>query len=81
MTAIQTLPSAQLAPLVDAVRHAMGAHADWSETAELVAEQLLKHLPTPEVLTPEQRAGSPDTYGSHTLHVEPDGSFSILAVI
>ena len=81
MTATHTLPTAQLAPLVDAVRDAVAAHADWSETAELVAARLREHLPTPEVLTPEQRAGSPDTYGSHTLWVEPDGSFSILAVI
>jgi predicted metal-dependent enzyme (double-stranded beta helix superfamily) len=81
MTATQILPSAQLAPLVAGVRDAVAVHADWSETAELVAERLREHLPTPEVLTPEQRAGSPDTYGSHTLHVEPDGSFSIIAVI
>jgi predicted metal-dependent enzyme (double-stranded beta helix superfamily) len=81
MTATQILPSAQLAPLVAGVRDAVAVHADWSETAELVAERLREHLPTPEVLTPEQRAGSPDTYGSHTLYVEPDGSFSIIAVI
>ncbi|WP_028063138.1 cysteine dioxygenase family protein [Solirubrobacter soli] len=81
MTATQTLPAAQLAPLVDAVRDAVGAHADWSETAELVAERLREHLPTPEVLTPQQREGWADTYGSHTLWVEPDGSFSIIAVI
>jgi predicted metal-dependent enzyme (double-stranded beta helix superfamily) len=81
MTATQISPTAQMTRLVAGVRHAMAAHADWSETAQLVAEQLREHLPTPEVLTPEQRAGSPDTYGSHTLHVEPDGSFSILAVI
>jgi predicted metal-dependent enzyme (double-stranded beta helix superfamily) len=81
MTATQTLPSAQLAPLVAGVRDAVAAHADWAETAELVAEQLREHLPTTEVLTPEQREGWADTYGSHTLHVEPDGSFSIIAVI
>jgi predicted metal-dependent enzyme (double-stranded beta helix superfamily) len=81
MTATQTLPTAQLAPLVAGVRDAVAAHADWSETAALVAETLREHLPTPVVLTPEQREGWPDSYGSHTLHVEPDGSFSIIAVI
>jgi predicted metal-dependent enzyme (double-stranded beta helix superfamily) len=33
------------------------------------------------VLTAEQRLGSPDGYVSHTLHVEPDGSFSIVALV
>ena len=35
-------------------------HADWSDTAGLVAEQLRRHLPTPDVLTAEQRPGSPE---------------------
>ena len=56
-------------------------HADWAETAQLVADQLRRHLPTPDVLTAEQRLGSPDGYRSHTLHVEPDGSFSIVALV
>jgi predicted metal-dependent enzyme (double-stranded beta helix superfamily) len=33
------------------------------------------------VLTAEQRHGSPDGYRSHTPHVEPDGSFSIIALV
>jgi predicted metal-dependent enzyme (double-stranded beta helix superfamily) len=81
MTSMQTLPTGRLTPLVDAVRAAVDTRADWSETAELVAEQLRLHLPTPDVLTAEQRLGSPDSYRSHTLHVEPNGSFSILAVV
>jgi len=81
MTATQTLPTAQLTGLIDGVRKAVDAHSDWSETAELVAEQLRLHLPTTDVLTAEQRAGSPEHPMSHTLHVEPDGSFSVNAVI
>jgi 3-mercaptopropionate dioxygenase len=81
MTATQTIPTAELAALVSGVRSAVDARADWSDTAELVAEQLRRHLPTPDVLTAAQRAGSPDRATSHTLHVEPDGSFSIIAVI
>jgi len=76
-----TLPTSQLTDLISGVRGAVNAHADWSDTAELVAEQLRRHLPTPDVLSAERRAGSPDHPTSHTLHVEPDGSFSILAVI
>src|SRR3954471_18182221 len=79
MTAI--LPTAQLTDLIDGVRTAVSAHADWSKTADLVAEQLRAHLPTTDVLTPEQREGHPDHPASHTLYVEPDGSFSINAVV
>jgi len=76
-----TLSTGQLTDLVAGVRTAIDQHADWNGTAQLVAEQLRRHLPTPDVLTAEQRAGSADTYKSHTLHVEPDGSFSIIALV
>jgi predicted metal-dependent enzyme (double-stranded beta helix superfamily) len=81
MTTTQTHPVSQLTPLVAGVRTAVDTHASWSETAQLVAEQLRRHLPTPDLLTADQRLGSPDGYRSHTLHVEPDGSFSIVALI
>ena len=81
MTATEIHPTAQLSPLVDGVREAVAAHGDWNDTARLVADQLRRHLPTADVLTAEQRAGSPDTYVGHTLHVEPDGSFSIVGLV
>jgi 3-mercaptopropionate dioxygenase len=81
MTATQTRPAGRLLELAAGVRIAVDARADWPETARLVADQLRAHLPTPAVLTAEQRAGSPDGYRSHTLHVEPDGSFSIIGVV
>jgi 3-mercaptopropionate dioxygenase len=67
--------------LADGVRTAVNKHANWSDTADLVADQLRLHLPGPDVLTPEQRDGSPESYRSHTLHVEPDGSFSIIGLV
>ncbi|XVQ15534.1 cysteine dioxygenase [Spirillospora sp. CA-255316] len=67
--------------LVVAVRGAVGARADWPTTAGLVAEQLRRRLPSPDVLTPEQRFGEPDRARGHVLHVEPDSSFSLLAVV
>ncbi|TCC61229.1 cysteine dioxygenase [Kribbella pittospori] len=76
-----TLPTSQLTDLVAGVRTAIAQHADWHDTAQLVAEELRRNLPTPDVLTPEQRLGSPERYISHTLHVEPDGSFSIIALV
>lgn len=81
MTATQARPAGRLTELVTGVRTGVDAHANWSDTAQLVAEQLRQHLPSPDVLTTEQRLGSPDGYCSHTLHVEPDGAFSIIAVV
>jgi hypothetical protein len=71
----------ELTDVVDGVRTAVSAHAGWADTAQLVAEQLRAHLPDPDVLTAEQRFGSPADYCDHTLHVEPDDSFSIIALV
>jgi 3-mercaptopropionate dioxygenase len=81
MTTTQTRPVEGLTELVAGVRTAVAAHSSWSDTAQLVAEQLRRHLPRPDVLTAEQRLGSPDGYRSHILHVEPDGSFSIIGLV
>ena len=81
MSATLTRPVDQLNRLVAGVRDTIDAHVDWSHTARLVADQLRVHLPGPDILTPEQRLGTPDRAASHTLHVEPDGTFSITAVV
>ena len=81
MTATQIRPAGRLSPLVAGIRTAVGSHANWAETAELVADQLREHLPTPDMLTAAQRLGSTDDYCAHNLHVEPDGSFSIVALV
>ena len=81
MTTTLTHPATTLRVLVDGVRTAAAAGTDWSETAQLVAEQLRRNLPSTDVLTDEQRHGSTDGYRSHTLYVEPDGSFSIVALV
>ena len=81
MTATQIRPAPRLSSLVAGIRASVDRRADWADTAQLVAEQLRRHLPTPDVLTPEQRLGSPDEYVGHTLHVEPGGSFSIVALV
>jgi 3-mercaptopropionate dioxygenase len=81
MITTPTRPVHGLTELVDGVRAAVAVRADWPDTAQLVAEQLRRHLPTPDVLTAAQRLGSPDDYCAHNLHVEPDGSFSIVALV
>jgi 3-mercaptopropionate dioxygenase len=81
MTTTLTRPATELEELLDGIRAAVAVRAGWSDTAQLVAEQLRRHLPSPDVLTAEQRIGSPDGYCTHPLHVEPDGSFSIIALV
>src|SRR5919202_4823191 len=77
----QISPDTRLSPLVAGIRTAVQSHADWAKTAQLVAGQLRRHLPTTDVLTPEQRLGSPDDYCAHNLYIEPDGSFSIVVLV
>jgi predicted metal-dependent enzyme (double-stranded beta helix superfamily) len=76
-----TSVGSELEQLAAGVRSAIAMRDNWSHTAQLVADQLRAHLPSTHVLTPEQREGSPDRAVGHTLHVEPDGSFSITAVV
>jgi 3-mercaptopropionate dioxygenase len=79
----QSRPSTQtgLDALVSAVRAIVDRHADWRETARLVARELERRLPSPEVLTAEQRRGDPTGHRSYPLHIEPDGSFSIVGLV
>jgi predicted metal-dependent enzyme (double-stranded beta helix superfamily) len=77
----QPIPATGLDELVTAVRAVVNRHADWRQTARLVAEELARHLPAPDVLTAEQRIGDPERYRSYPLHTEPDGSFSVVALV
>ena len=67
--------------LVAAVRAVVSRQADWRQTASLVASELARHLPSPEMLSPEQRLGHPEGYRSHLLYSEPGGAFSIVALV
>jgi 3-mercaptopropionate dioxygenase len=81
MTVITPVRSRCPADLVAGIRAATREHADWQRTAELVAAELRKNLPAAEILTEEEQAGEPDEYRCHVLHVEPDGSFSVTAMV
>ena len=81
MTATEIRPVGELSRLAAGVRAAVATGAAWPETAQRVAEQLRRHLPATDVLTAAQRLGSPDDYRAHNLHIEPDGSFSIVALV
>lgn len=69
------------ASLVRAIRTVTRRRVDWQETSELVAGELRVHLPTADILTVAERAGDAAGYRCHVLHVEPDGSFSVTAMV
>jgi predicted metal-dependent enzyme (double-stranded beta helix superfamily) len=70
-----------LGNLIGSVREVTRHRADWTETASAVAARLRVHLPTPDLLTSEQRYGDPLHYRCHLLHAESDGSFSVVALV
>jgi predicted metal-dependent enzyme (double-stranded beta helix superfamily) len=76
---------AALLELVGSIRSAVRTQTDWTRTADLVADSIRGRLPrAADLLTTAQRirAGSePGDTGSHVLHVERDGSFSIVAIV
>jgi 3-mercaptopropionate dioxygenase len=77
-TAVRTRCPARL---LTALREVTAQHQDWTRTAQLAAAQLRAHLPGPDLLTAQERAGDPAAYVSHVLHTEPDGSFSVCALV
>ena|SRR5579872_4714205 len=46
-----------------------------------VAEGLPRLLHNPRLLTPEQKESSSQSYRRHSLYVDPDGRFSVLALV
>jgi 3-mercaptopropionate dioxygenase len=70
-----------LGDLVSAIRPVTRQAGTWAEAADLVADQLRLHLPGPEILTGEQLYGNPLGYECHLLHAEPDGLFSVVALV
>jgi 3-mercaptopropionate dioxygenase len=76
-----TPATATLSDVVSAVRGVLRQGEDWAVTSKLVAEELRAHLPGPGILTAAQREGDPACYARHLLHAEPNGSFSIVAMV
>jgi 3-mercaptopropionate dioxygenase len=68
--------------LVQAVRAEVHLGLDWQKTADRAARMLRGNLPDPAALLPaDLRHGDPACYQSHLLYAEPDGSFSIAAMV
>ena len=80
-TARPAPPSRCPAGLTAAIRQAVRRPAGWGQTAQHVAGALRRALPGPELLTAAERGGDPGGYQTHLMHAEPDGSFSIVAVV
>lgn len=71
-----------LEKLVSGIRSAVRDTTTVEQTARAVGEELKSGLPTVEpLLTREQRLGNPEHYEQHVLHVEPDGGFSVVALV
>jgi 3-mercaptopropionate dioxygenase len=69
-------------PLVAALRAALAAHGSWQQTADRVAAAIRASLPSPTDLLPAKLlTGDPAGYQTHLLHAEPDGSFSVNAMV
>jgi len=68
--------------LVRAIRAEVRRGLGWQDTADIVAAALRASLPDPaEILPAPLRRGDPAGYQSHLLYTEPDGSFSISAMV
>ena len=68
--------------LVRAVRAEVRRGLGWQDTADGVAAALRANLPDPAAILPVAlRRGDPAGYQSHLLFAEPDGSFSISAMV
>jgi predicted metal-dependent enzyme (double-stranded beta helix superfamily) len=68
--------------LVRAIRAEVHLGLDWQQTADRVARALGAELPDPAVILPAPlRRGDPAGYQSHLLHAEPDGGFSVSAMV
>ena len=76
-TAVRT----PLTDLVTRIRAVVARGLSEGETAVEVANYLRPTLTIPGLLTDEQRQGSVDGYTQHVLHVEPDSSFSVVALV
>ncbi|WP_051338731.1 cysteine dioxygenase family protein [Streptomyces flavidovirens] len=71
----------RLAVFISEVREAVALGLPPDPTAHLVGERLAPHLGAGDLLTAGQRASDPEHYRQHLLHAEPDGSFSVVALV
>lgn len=78
---IVTPASPVLTQLIDSIREVVRAGQDDATTSREVAQRLQPYLGHHDFLTSQQREPDPTCYRQHVLHVEEDGSFSIVALV
>lgn len=76
-----TTTGTSLARLVAGIRAAIASEPDDARRASGVAAVLGPMLGDPALVAPQQREPDPTHYRQHVLHVEPDGSFSVVALV
>lgn len=81
VTALNKTKSPALCRFISAVRAVVQAEDDSARIGMRVAELLKPYLGTPDFLSDEQIEPSEHDYCSNILHVESDGSFSIVALV
>jgi predicted metal-dependent enzyme (double-stranded beta helix superfamily) len=82
VTATLRIPAREgIDALVAELREQVVPGRDWACTATGVAGVLQAHVPSPGLLTAAERRGTAGRAAGHRLHVEPDGSFSVLAIV
>ncbi len=79
--ASQTTRSAKFSRLIAGVRAIVRAENDAQRVGLAVANLLQPFLGADDFLSCEQLAPAESDYCQHILHVEPDGSFSIVALV
>ncbi|MEP6822111.1 MAG: cysteine dioxygenase family protein [Chthoniobacterales bacterium] len=73
--------SPALGQLIAAVRAVVRSEPDQARAGKAVAEVLRPFLARPDLLTEKQKTPDECAYCRHILHVEPGGSFSIVALV
>ena len=81
VSGLQRKTSPALAELISAVRHVVQSETGPEKVGLAVAELLQPCLSATDLLTAEQLKPCGETYRQHILHVEPDGSFSVVALV
>lgn len=73
--------SAALCELIAAVRRIVRGESDAARTSQAIADLLSPYLQMPDLLTDAQKTPDECAYCRHILHVESDGSFSLVALV
>jgi predicted metal-dependent enzyme (double-stranded beta helix superfamily) len=81
LTISETTNSTSLRGLICAVRAVVKSEPDAKRIGPVVADLLQPYLCCGNFLTAEQLEPDEIKYRQHILHVEPDGSFSIVALV